>query len=210
MLVNIAFFWIMRQWQAVELTYFRDEHLERDIAQKRARVAEDYKAIFGQLRAKYPGRFERYSEELYLWSRTIVETRYFWLPDLGSQDADEDSPFADYYYPTHVMLPLADLLNHAPGNDNGCASSNHTHAKEHRDDEQEAARQPRLSDVQVVVPANQELVMLAARTFGAGEEATFCYLPDSNRELLEMYGFALPENPFDEVEVPNFTSSQNV
>merc|ERR1712196_610855 len=96
-----------------ELASLLDEELKHSVELKQSQIPIDYKELITPLQKQYPGRFVKYTEELYKWSRTIVETRVFSLPGVdqlvGATNTVSEVP------PTYVMLPLADLLNHSPG-----------------------------------------------------------------------------------------------
>lgn len=51
--------------------------------------------------------------------------------------------------------------------------------------------------------ASQEYVITAQRGYERGEQVFLCYGHYTNLELLALYGFVLPENPHDEVQLPS-------
>lgn len=139
--------------------------------------------IIPPLRARWPGRFDHFSEELFHWSRAVVETRVFCLGNIEPlPDAPADSPLASPQTDSYMLLPVADLLNHSP--EKGCLMP-----------------QSQSAPLVAYDASRKAVVMRASQDFEAGEPLTFCYSPHSNQELLLIYGFALLRNPYNWVQV---------
>ena len=80
-----------------------------------------------------------------------------------------------------AMAPLFDLFNHS------CATP------------------PALNHCFVAASADEEvessLVVVAGRSLVEGEEACLNYGPHGNLKLLQLYGFVVPDNPFDSLDI---------
>lgn len=173
-------------WSRDDLDALCDEHLRTFVDTKRATFAADYRALVAALQDRY-GRFGGYTRELYEWARLVVETRAFNVPGIRPPPDAAPGSIEDGS-PQYVLLPLADLLNHAPDCDSLAEPSD-------AGGEQagEAIDAPHVR----YDTRRDSIVMTASRRFNAGEPLTFCYFAHSNRELLETYGFVLDNNPHD-------------
>ena len=116
------------------------------------KVHQDYKAICEGVPS-----FRKFKFKEFLWARTAITTRVFSLDINGIK--------------VSAMIPLADMLNHAPAPGTRWFYAN----------------------------ADRAFVLEARRDFAPGEEVCISYGQKSNLRYFVNYGFVLPDNPQDTV-----------
>lgn len=123
---------------------------------------------------------EWWSVENYRWALSMIHSRFV---SVGIQ------PMAP---PRKAMAPFFDLFNHS------CATSPAlTHgfvAGGGRGDGDKVAGNADGED-------KGSLIVVAGRLLVTGEEACLSYGPHGNLKMLQLYGFALPDNPFDALDI---------
>ena len=123
---------------------------------------------------------EWWSIKNYRWALSMIHSRFV---SVGTK------PGAP---PRKAMAPFFDLFNHL------CATPpalTHGFVAEGRGDGDKVAGNSDAED-------EGSLIVAAGRSLVAGEEACLTYGPHGNLELLQLYGFVLPDdNPFDALDI---------
>lgn len=124
-------------------------------------------------------KYDWWSVENYEWALTQIHSRFISVPTGRGTELRK------------AMAPYFDLFNHS------CQDPpmvTHGFVKD-RPDGQNARGKCRASD------ETGALVILAQQALVAGDEIFLNYGPLGNLRLLQLYGFALPDNPYDSLDV---------
>jgi hypothetical protein len=159
-----------------EVALLQGSNLEQYVSLLLNQVQSDYKIIFEEaLFQEFPEIFPRpkFSFDEYLWALSTVWSRAYDLPRQPQQKQNQSPQQPSQTNVVRTIVPFGDMFNHCPNSKN-----RHSFCQE-----------------------DNAMVYEIVEPSKSGNQIFINYGPFSNAKLLKVYGFALENNPFDEVEI---------